>query len=189
MNRRRVIGVSLAGLAFVGTLVVVTAFELNRPEGADVQEESLPTKQVMAEAARYGIVPGRIGPLDLVRRAEGPEAIDRFSRLLGRRINLIDAVYAEFSEEASQCRLWIGWVADASAAARIVSDVQTEITAGDTPYTKVSESRFDSLRVLEFEGLSQNHALFASSGAVFWVSADSKIYKTTLLYLLDRFTR
>lgn len=187
MTRRHIVGAIIAGLVFAATLAVVTALELKRSK--ETQPGSPASKQVMAEAERYGVIPGRMGPLELTRKATGPEAIDRFSRLTGRQVRLVDAAYAEYAEESGHARLWIGWVSDERTANRAVNDVRDEVVAGDSPYAGLSESRFDGVPVFEFEGLSQNHAFFALSNRVIWVSADTGVYKTTLLYLLDRLSR
>lgn len=188
MKPKSTLAIVSAGIVFAATLAVVTSINL-RGRDASALPGPEKKKQVMAQAERASTIPSQLGPMDLLRMSEGPEAIDRFVRFSGRQVQLIDAVFAEYEGTAGRSRLWIGWLADSLSARQTVDKLCDDIVVGGSPFSNIQEGIFDQTPVFEFSGLSQKHAYFASGSRAVWFSADTDVYQRTLYQLLDRLSR
>jgi len=103
------------------------------------------------------------------------------TRLHGKAFPVSSGAAAMYSGHAgAMVMLWVSGAPLAPMAARMVTEMEAAIAAGDSPFTPVGVRGIDGRSVYELSGLGQRHFYFRSAALVVWLGADETVAEAAL---------
>lgn len=164
----------------VGPLLFLTA-------GALVLVASLIYWRVTQSIANPGAaeLPDQVAGLPLAEASYGPEAVAEVTQLHNKAFPLSSGAAAMYGGPGSMVMLWVTGSPTQLIAKQMVSQMESAIAEGESPFTPKGTRQLGGRDVFELSGMGQRHFYFRSSELVVWLAADETLAETALAEALS----
>ncbi len=114
--------------------------------------------------------------LELIGTIEGPEAMNRISRLHGTDIKLASAYIAEYVHGTERGTVWIGLTENSNAAAELTSKMVDAIEKGGSGFSNLQQLTIAGHEVFRVDGPGGEHFFYNSRKTgkqVVWLTVEA----------------
>lgn len=128
-------------------------------------------------------LPSEVADLPLTNSKSGKEAVAEFTSLHNEEFPIISGTVATYGNGA--ITLWVAVTSSDSIAAQLVSDMQSKISEGNSPFSPINEIQDVNRKVYVLDGMGQKHYYFQSKDRVIWLASQPQTADQAIQQILE----
>ncbi|SRR6266496_2426894 len=128
-------------------------------------------------------LPNQVAGFALTSSKSGKEAIAEFTSLHSEEFPVKSGAVGVYGNGA--ITLWVAGTSSDSVAAELVSDMQSKISDGNSPFTPIKEIQDGDRKVYILDGMGQEHYYFQSKDRVIWLASQPQTADQAIQQILE----